>query len=204
LLFSSCNRSSNKNISIFKIDKSITDFVSSKFDHVESEDNWHCEFENFLIGNYYKEDSLVSTYEYNDRKSLNFTSFYYVDEDTIKLNGFFGDNGGYGFIIKFIDEKPEVYHLAAGMFPMYSNTQTGKLRYKLEVPVRSSNLTISEIPRIGGDYIFGVIDFESENYFINNSDEELPIKERTKLRIDLKVYFKSNYFDPSKFNIEMH
>ena len=185
------------------IDKNIKDKVESKIKKSE----YARDFGELLIYEtpktveFFVNDSLTMSTK-GDKADL-FKSFYYKMNDTISIDGAFGLFGGFGFSIKLIDKKPFVYTLmAADEFPIYSLTKSDSLELRIEVPCENVKLILSEQPKLKSDkVIYGYLEFESSEFYQGEPTfgrEET--KERTKLKINMKVYFKSKYLDIEKMN----
>jgi len=155
---------------------------------------------NPIIINYWENDSLIIS-RTDENKGLIFKSFYYQMEDTLVIDGAFGMFGGSGFSIKFINDKPYVYHmLASDETPSYTKTINGELKHRIEVPCRDVKLTISSIPTKNDTAnIYGIVSFTSNEYYhsagTSNGEE---IKPRVKIKAYMKIYFKSGFLDIEK------
>ena len=157
-------------------------------------------YENLLIADYYLEDSLMVSLR-NEENRLPFKSFFYTQGDTLSIDGAYGLFGGFGFSIKFIDNRPIVYHLLAGdEFPVYSMTETGELQLRIEVPCTNTKLTLSKEPELKeSEILYGVVEFESKDYYQGLGEiHGMEAKRRDRIRMDMKIYFKSKYLDLNK------
>ncbi len=196
----SCGPANDKSVSIFEIDKA----VESKVEEMISESKFGNQvqetfliYDNILITDYYEDDSLVMSTKKNKQK-MPFKSFFYARNDTVTIDGAYGLFGGFGFSIKFIDDKPIVYYMAAGDdFPTYSMTKDGGLEYRIEVPCTNTKLTLSSIPELKEEeIIYGMVEFESGEYYQSGASVDgKEIEDRKKIRVDMKIYFKSKFLD---------
>ncbi|MGB5821069.1 MAG: hypothetical protein WBG90_16405 [Saonia sp.] len=83
----------------------------SESEFKDSFDDLFLVYENVLFANFYEKDSLVvSTVE--KERIMPFKSFYYVQNDTISINGACGLFGGFRFSIEFVEDKRELGELA--------------------------------------------------------------------------------------------
>ncbi len=157
-------------------------------------------YENLLIAEYFENDSLTMSTKNKDKR-LVFKSFFYHHNDTLTIDGAYGMFGGFGFSIKIKNEKAIVYHmLASDEFPTYSTNENDSLKFRIEVPCSNTTLTLSKLPELkDGEIIYGMVEFESGSYYQSApvvNDEE--IEPRKKVRMNMKVYFKSMYLDIKK------
>lgn len=185
------------------IDKSIKDIVESKV----KKSKYSRDFGGFLIYEtpetveFFVNDSLAMST--NGDKADLFKSFYYEKNDTISIDGAFGLFGGFGFSIKLIDKKPFVYTLmAADEIPIYSLTKSDSLELRIEVSCKNVKLILSKQPKLKSEEIvYGYLEFESSEFYQGN-----PIfgrketQERIKLKMNMKVYFKSKFIDIEKMD----
>ncbi|MEO9659795.1 MAG: hypothetical protein ABJL43_00275 [Maribacter dokdonensis] len=184
----------------FNVDKNIVIEVNSKITKSqfgESFNELFLVYDNVLLANFYENDSLIVS-SMEKKSKMPFKSFYYVKNDTISIDGAYGLFGGFGFSIKFVDNKPVVYHMLAGDdFPEYSETLEGELKFRIEVPCIESNLTLSKFPESKkDDIIYGILEFKSKEYYSGAmlvDEEEHGVRKKT--RMDMKVYFKSKFVD---------
>jgi len=185
------------------IDKSIKEKVESKIEKSE----YSNDFGELLIYqtpktvDYFVNDSL--TYSAKGNETDLFKSFYYQMNDTISIDGAFGLFGGFGFSIKIIDKKPLVYTLmAADEIPIYSLTKSDSLELRIEVPCKNVKLILSGYPKLKSDkVIYGYLEFESSEFYQGEPTfGRKETKERTKLKMNMKVYFKSKYLDIENMN----
>ena len=158
-------------------------------------------YETPKIIEFFVNDSLTMSTK-GDKTDL-FKSFYYKLNDTISIDGAFGLFGGFGFSIKLIDKKPMVYTLlAADEIPIYSLNKSDSLKLRIEVPCKNVKLILSEQPILKSDkIIYGYLEFESSEFYQGKPTfgrEET--EERTKLKMNMKVYFKSKFLDIDKMN----
>ena len=187
----------------FEIDEAVKKKVEEKI----SEDNFDKQleglflfYENPIIVDYYENDSLAISTKHEMKKML-FKSFFYTKNDTVTIDGAFGMFGGFGFSIKFIENKPVIYHmLAADDFPIYSMTKDGELALRIEVPCTNTKLTLSELPKLKEEEtIYGIVEFESGEYYRSSGMlDGKEIEERRKIRMNMKIYFKSKFLDIDK------
>ncbi|TKD61431.1 hypothetical protein [Flavobacterium sp. ASW18X] len=200
---SSCGQKENNGKSDFKIDENIkkeVDFKLSESEFGESFNELFLVYDNVLLANFYENDSLIVSTIGKERK-MPFKSFYYVKNDTISIDGAYGLFGGFGFSIKFVGNKPMVYHMLAGDdFPEYSESADGQLKFRIEVQCTESTLTLSKFPEPNmNDVIYGIVEFKSKDYYsgamlVDNEEHG----ERKKTRMDMKIYFKSKFVDFEK------
>lgn len=151
-------------------------------------------YPNTLFLTYCENDTpLFSTFSLQ-KKDL-FKSWYSFKGDTLEIEGAFGLFGSFGFFIQLVNEKVSVYHmLSADDSPYYSYTPEGPIRMRLEVPCRSFRLVLSEIPnRESLPELFGRVEFVSEPYYSGAS-----VSQVTRQSVQMKIYFRSRYFDLSK------
>lgn len=199
-LYNQTNGESTK----FKIDGNIKNEVEENISESEFGDQLNDDifliYDTPIIADYYENDSLVNSTK-NDKQLMLFKSFYYSFNDTLTIDGFYGLFGGFGFSIKFIENKPIVYHmLASDEFPTYSMTQNGKLELRIEVPCNNTMLTLSKDPNLKEEEIlYGKVEFESEEYYqrgvtINGKE----VEERKKINMNMKIYFKSKFLNLEK------
>jgi hypothetical protein len=187
----------------FGIDKNIKGKVESKIKKSEYARNFEgiLIYETPMITDYFVNDSLTVSTK-GDKTGL-FKSFYYKMNDTISIDGAFGLFGGFGFSIKLIDKKPMVYALmAADEIPIYSLTKSDSLELRIEVPCENVKLILSKYPKLKSDkVIYGYLELESSEFYQGKPTfgrEET--EERTKLKMNMKVYFKSKFLDIEKMN----
>jgi len=199
----SCGQTNDKTVSNFEIDEKIKD----KVEEVISDSEFGSQmgdifliYDNSMIADYFEDDSLVMSTK-NEKRKMPFKSFFYSQNDTLAIDGAYGLFGGFGFSIKFIDKEPVIYHMLAGDdFPTYSMTKNGDLELRIEVPCSNTKLTLSKYPDLKeGEIVYGVVEFESGEYYqsggtVNGKE----IEERKKIRMDMKIYFKSKFLDIEK------
>jgi hypothetical protein len=152
-------------------------------------------YNNRMLIDYYEDDKLNYSLKEVDDKSSVFKSFYYWQGDTLGIDGAFGLFGGTGFSIKICKGKATVFHmLASDEFPSYAYKEKDSLIFRLEVPCKETNIILSEIPdSIKKQIIYGYVEFKSNEYFASSgSAEDKEILPRKKLRVNMKVYFKSS------------
>ena len=157
-------------------------------------------YENQLIAEYFENDSLTISTKNQDKK-LVFKSFFYTHNDTLTIDGAYGMFGGFGFSAKIKADEATVYHmLASDEFPTYSLNENDSLKFRIEVPCSNTTLTLSKMPELeDGEIIYGMVEFESGSYYQSGpmvNDEE--IEPRKKVRMNMKVFFKSMYLDIEK------
>lgn len=159
-------------------------------------------YENPLLAEYYEDDSLTISTKNQDKKLI-FKSFFYDHNDTLTIEGAYGMFGGFGFSIKINADEATIFHmLASDEFPTYSMNKNDSLKFRIEVPCTNSSLTLSKIPKMkAGEIIYGMVEFESGDYYqsglmVDNKE----IEPREKVRMNMKVYFKSMYLDLNKMN----
>ena len=89
-------------------------------------------------------------------------------------------------------------------FPIYSKTKNGELKFIIEVPCTKTKLILSKQPELKeGEIIYGFVEFESDEYYQSGgSVDGKEIEERKKVRMNMKVYFKSKYIDIEKWKKE--
>tara|TARA_B100000767_G_C19536155_1_gene438723 strand:+ start:48 stop:695 length:648 start_codon:yes stop_codon:yes gene_type:complete len=198
----SCGQEKESSAEKIKIDPSIQKEVESKISESQfgnmSKDLLI--YENLLISEYFENDSLTLSTKNQDKK-LVFKSFFYTHNDTLTIDGAYGMFGGFGFSIKIKDNQATVYHmLASDEFPTYSMNENDSLKFRIEVPCLNTTLTLSKMPELkDGEIIYGMVEFESGSYYqsgpmVNNEE----IEPRKKVRMNMKVYFKSMYLDIEK------
>lgn len=183
----------------FAIDKHIEKEVESKisesqFGEIEKD---VLIYENTLIIDYFENDSLTISTKGKDKKVV-FKSFFYNYNDTLTIDGAYGLFEGVGFSIKIKNNKATVYHmLASDEFPSYSINENDSLEYRIEVPCTNTKLTLSKRPKLkNGEIIYGMVEFESENYYQSGPmSDEKEIGPRKKIRMNMKIYFKSMYLN---------
>lgn len=198
-----CQQDSNQSTSDFKIDERVIDEVNSKISKSEFGgpfDNLFLIYDNTLLADMYVNDSLIGSTRNKERK-MPFKSFFYARNDTISIDGAYGLFGGFGFSIKLVDNTPTVYHMLAGdEFPEYSETKTGDLKLRIEVPCSDVKLRLSKYPKLKeNDIIYGIVEFKSDAYYQGSglvNDEE--VGERVKTQTQMKIYFKSRFIDIDK------
>jgi len=203
IILSSCDASTQPNTSKFEINDSINKEVEINTSKSEFESSSNDAFEiynNVIIADFYENDSLIMSTKM-EKRELPFKSFFYNHNDTISIDGAYGIFGGIGFSIKIIEGKPIVYHMVAGDdTPTYSMTNKGKLEFRIEVPCTETNLILSRVPKVKDEEtIYGLVEFKSNEYYgsgptINGKE----IEERKKVRMDMKIYFKSKYLNIAK------
>ncbi len=202
LILNSCDLYTQSNSSTFEISKTIDGEVKAKISKSEiaSTNDAFEVYNNVMIADYYENDSLVISRKMKERV-LPFKSFYYAQNDTMSIDGAYGMFGGIGFSIKIIKGTPVIYHMAAGdNSPTYCITNDGELKYRIEVPCTKSRLTLSKLPNTNDqETIYGVVEFESTEYYQAGATVQgKEIEDRMKIRMDMKIYFKSNYLDIHK------
>lgn len=157
-------------------------------------------YENTLIADYFENDELIMSTKGKEKK-LPFKSFYYNHNDTIIIDGAYGMFGGFGFSIKIKDGEAHVFHmLASDEYPTYALHKNDSLEFRIEVPCTNTQLTLSKMPELKErEVLYGLVEFESGNYYQSGplvSNKE--IESRKKVRMNMKVYFKSVYLDTDK------
>ncbi len=188
------------NDSRFTIDPGIEEEVNTKIAVFVFSDSLHDPlsiYENILFADYFENDSLILR-EATQELKMPFRSFFYSRNEIVSIDGLFGMFGGFGFSIKFFDEKPVIYHLLAGDdFPMYSLTEDGELEFRIEVPCANTRLVLSKIPElVAGEVIYGMLEFESGEYYQATSIVEgEEVDDRLKIRMNMQIYFKSSFLD---------
>lgn len=202
-----CNnsiQSVEQNSSKLKLDKNIKEEVESKIMKSEFGNSMGDKlliYNNILTTDYYENDSLLSTTN-SQIQAMPFKSFFYPQNDTTVIDGAYGLFGGFGFSIKLINKEAIIYHMLAGDdFPVYSLTKEGELKYRIEVPTTKAKLTLSKIPILEEEEIvYGIVEFDSNEYYQSGvilDGEE--IEERRKIRMNMKIYFKSKFIDIENF-----
>ena len=151
--------------------------------------------ENVLLATYYENDSLLfDTREMN--RSMPFKVLYFPKTDTVYLAGFYGLFGGFGFLIKWVDNKPFLYHSAAAEeWPCFAYTPDGLLEFRVDVPCTAAKAVLSKEPAfVEGEIIHGMVQFSSEEYYqvetVADGEEQ---GERLRIRMDMTIYFKAKY-----------
>lgn len=198
--FSACCQRGVLEIAQFAVDENIREEVEARIsesEYGESFTSMFLVYENTVIVDSYENDSLFMTATGEEQKML-FKSFFYTLNDTIVIDGSFGLFGSIGFSIKFIDDKPIVYHLLTGDdFPVYSMTREGNLQFRIEVPCKNTRVVLSKIPELKEEeVIYGFVAFESDDYFQSSSAIDGNEKEeRKKISMNMQVYFKAKFLD---------
>ena len=157
-------------------------------------------YETNLQSEVYLNDNLKSS-NMDSPGRYPYKSFYYVSNDTLKIDGGYGLFGSFGTSIHLIDNKAEVYLLlAADDFPQYASTQDGPLQLRLEVPTKESSLVLSNIPEPEeGGVVYGKVSFESEEFYQGvQAAEGEQAEPRKKGRMNMIIYFKSGFVDLEK------
>lgn len=198
----SCGQDAEHSSDKIRIDKGVEKEVESKISESQfgnmSKDLLI--YENTLLADYFENDSLTMSTKGQDKK-LVFKSFFYNHNDTLTIDGAYGMFGGFGFSIKIKDGNATIYHmLASDEFPTYSMNKNDSLEFRIEVPCTDTKLTLSKMPELkDGEIIYGMVEFESGNYYQSGPMvNEKEIEPRKKVRMNMKVYFKSMYLDIEK------
>ncbi|MEM8584802.1 MAG: hypothetical protein AAGF87_11060 [Bacteroidota bacterium] len=200
IILSSCVKSGEQKAYNFKIDDTVKETVEASISELEfasSAEDVFLIYNNPLAVDYYENDSLVATSK-NEPTEAIFRSFYYYQNDTLVIDGMYGLFGGFGFSIKIVENQAETYHLVAGDdFPAHSLTIDGDLQLRVEVPCIGTKLILSKLPEPNGqEIIYGLVEFESVDYFHRGTIVEgEEVEARSKVRMDMKVYFKSKFLN---------
>lgn len=152
-------------------------------------------YDNLMLVDYFEHDSLLVSTRDTGQTHI-FKSFFYEKDDTLSIDGFYGLFGGFGFSIKIKNDQATVYHLlAADEFPTFSRTEKSSLLLRMEVPCTNTSLTLSRMPVLSpGEVIYGVVTFDSDSYYQSGPVvDEQEMEPRTKMRMNMKVYFKARY-----------
>lgn len=155
-------------------------------------------YNNRMLVDLYEDDKFITSAKEEDNKNSIFKSFYYWEGDTLGIDGAFGLFGGAGFSIKIIKDKAILYHLlASDEFPSYAYKEKDSLIFRLEVPCTETKIVLSEIPALDTrQVIYGYVEFKSSDYYASSgSDNGQEILPRKKLRANMRIYFKSGYFE---------
>ncbi|MBX2965761.1 MAG: hypothetical protein KF845_06425 [Cyclobacteriaceae bacterium] len=200
LTFCSCGQTKGKNeIEGLLINPKIKEDVEKNIDDRELEEiqNGFQIYKNKVILELFRNDSLFFTTDDKPIEPL-FKSFYLWKADTLNIDGAIGLFGGSGFSIKIVNNKATVYHLlSSDEFPMYAYQEKGDLIFRLDVPCHDTKIVLSELPgKETKQVIYGYVELKSDNYFESkgtvNGREIMP---RTKLRANMKLYFRSGFLD---------
>jgi len=199
--FSSCGQTKkDTTINGLTIDPGIKTEVEK---HIEDSK----EFDAFKsIMQVYANPLLVESYE-NDTLSFSstdvtkktvFKSFYAWRGDTLSIDGAYGLFGGTGFCINIKNKEARLFHmLSSDDFPTYAYKEKDSLLDRLEVPCTNTKIVLSEIPdSTKKQIIYGYVALNSSDfYYTNGSENGHEILPRTKARNNMKIYFRSGYFD---------
>ncbi len=190
IVFISCGRETDNLDSNINFDKNIKKKVEEKIAVSEIFGDFADSltiYDNTVILDYFENDSLV-TYAQKDKK-IPFVSVFYSEKNILTIDGLYGVFAGFGFSIKIKENKGTVFYLLESRdSPQYSLSKNDSLQYRLEVPCLKANITLTKIPELKeGEIIYGMVELESDNYYQKNS-----IK---KFRANMKIYFKSMFFD---------
>ncbi|MEL6657868.1 MAG: hypothetical protein AAFP77_20525 [Bacteroidota bacterium] len=176
------------------IDSSIVKAVEERISPFEPDGMLHDQLqlhENVLLAVYYENDSLLfDTRELN--RSMPFKVFYLPKSDTVYLAGFYGFFSGFGFLMKWVDKKPYLYHSAAAD---YAYTPDSPLEYRVDVPCTAAKAVLSKEPEfVVGEVIHGMVQFSSDEYYqveaLADGEEQ---GGRLRIRMDMTIYFKAKY-----------
>lgn len=151
-------------------------------------------YNNIMQVDLFEDDKLKFSTKGEERKQV-FKSFYYWQGDTLGIDGAFGFFGSTGFSIKLFKGKASLFHmLSSDEFPTYAYKEKDSLIFRLEVPCKETKIILSEIPdSTKKQIIYGYAEFKSDEYFASSgSAEDKEILPRKKLRVNMKVYFKSS------------
>lgn len=197
----SCGQSTNgKSIGELTIDPNIKTEVEKNITPSEfgvGQEN-NLIYNNRMLLDLYENDKLSISLKEQDNKSTVFKSFYFWQDDTLRIDGAFGLFGGTGFSIKIIKEKATLYHmLASDDFPSYAYKEKGSLIFRLEVPCSETKILLSEIPdSIKNQTVYGYVEFKSGDYYASSgSADGKEILPRKKQRANMRIYFKSVKLD---------
>lgn len=203
IIINSCDNRKQQSTSTFEVSYTINKEVESKISKSDFGNSAKDAFEiynNTLIADLYENDSLVMSTKM-EKKQMPFKSFYYSRNDTLTIDGAYGIFGGFGFSIEIVEGIPIVYHMAAGdNNPIFSMSKDGELEFRIEVPCAETKLTISNISKPKEEKpIYGVVEFKSNEYYQSGPIVQgKEIEDRTKIRMNMTIYFKSNYLDLDK------
>jgi len=130
-------------------------------------------------------------------KKIPFKSFYFWNEETLKITGAFGLFGGTGFYIAIEGDKATLFHLlAADNSASLAYKEDDEFIFKLEVPCTDTKLVLSEIPDPEKkQVIYGYVEFKSNEFYSkSNASVEGEKSKRKKMRNNMKIYFRSSFF----------
>ncbi|MFD0837566.1 hypothetical protein ACFQ0I_17445 [Mariniflexile aquimaris] len=131
----------------------------------------------------------------NSLDTGNAQTFFYQENDTIKI---YGNYGYYEFYGIFKERMVQVFApIFSFDFPDCSLNETDDLKMEIDVPCKIMNFTISEYPNPeSNNFLFGYLEFKTIDFY--NADRVLNEKEtkrRKKVSMKMKIYFKSKFIE---------
>lgn len=148
-------------------------------------------YDNYIMFDYYVDDSLKLSYKDRGFKTL-CTTFHRKTDDGILMTAEYNLFGGVGHAINLVNDEIKVYYLVSAKLeaPSYALKPSDTLVQKLYVPCSNFNLVLSQIPEGSlNESIFGMLEFETDNFYKKDSRTKEIKKEKNTVRI----YFKSNF-----------
>ena len=181
----------------FRIDTSVVSqaesrFAPSSFPYLNSE---VLIYKNRVEGDFYKNDTLSKVSE-EMNLMLDFRSYYYVQNDTLVLEGLYGIEFSFGFTMKIYKSKMVSIHYlnSSDITPVYAYTASDTLQNRLEVASSVSEIIFSDYPKEEGRIIYGYLDLQSEEFY--SLDDQYGVSDvRNKEKVRLKMYFKATYVE---------
>jgi hypothetical protein len=194
LLLSACKSTiQDTHDKIPDVDPNIKNIVNKNISETDTpqELNAALTYQNSLYLDMYQNDKLIVASDNGASKGL-FKSFYYWKNDTLIIEGIYGNEGGMGFTFEMSPKHTAVFHRVTNFgAPKFALNKTSSLQNEILVPCKTTKVVISEIPNPQDKPdIYGLVEFTSAIYYSVN---ETNASERDALHADMKIYFKSNY-----------